>query len=174
MKRCIYFSYLKTSIGELVIGALDDRLCLLDFRYRKLRQAVDRRLMRWARVPFVMGENAAMSDAKAQVLSYLAGERQRFDIDILLLGTPFQKRVWQALGSVPYGQTASYLDVARRIGQPSAVRAVAQANGANAIALVVPCHRIIRSNGELGGYGGGLRVKKRLLLLESRGQGKLF
>ena len=97
---------------------------------------------------------------------YFRGERMDFDIPLLLAGSDFQKRVWQPLPSIPYGQTVSYGELAAAIGAPKSVRAVANANGANAISIILPCHRVIGSDGRLTGYGGGLRAKQYLLDLE--------
>jgi methylated-DNA-[protein]-cysteine S-methyltransferase len=97
---------------------------------------------------------------------YFRAERKRFELPLLLVGSDFQKRVWDALLGVAYGETSSYLGLAEKVGNKSAVRAVASANGANAISIIVPCHRIIGSKGELVGYAGGLRAKERLLALE--------
>jgi O-6-methylguanine DNA methyltransferase len=115
-------------------------------------------------------------DAIRQVLEYLEGKRTDFELPLDLRGTPFQLRVWHALLEIPYGATRSYLDVARAIGNPGAVRAVGAANGANPVALIVPCHRVIQSGGKLGGYGGGLPLKRRLLAMEqsARHQGSLL
>ena len=99
---------------------------------------------------------------------YFRGERRDFDIPLLLAGSDFQKRVWQQLPRIPYGQTASYGELAAAIGSPRSVRAVANANGANAISIILPCHRIIGSDGRLTGYGGGLRAKQFLLKLEQK------
>jgi O-6-methylguanine DNA methyltransferase len=104
--------------------------------------------------------------AAAQILEYLEGKRRRFELSLDLRGTPFQREVWEALLRVPYGETCSYAEIARAIGRPAAVRAVGAANGANPIPLVVPCHRVVASGGKLGGYGGGLALKARLLALE--------
>ncbi|MFZ6015192.1 MAG: methylated-DNA--[protein]-cysteine S-methyltransferase [Patescibacteria group bacterium] len=104
----------------------------------------------------------------SQIVEYLNGSRRIFDIKLDLRGTEFQKNVWRALLDVAYGQTATYQQIANKIGQPNAVRAVANAIGANPIAIIIPCHRIIRSNGTFGDYRWGVRLKKRLLLLESR------
>lgn len=101
-----------------------------------------------------------------QLDEYFAGERVKFDLMLAPAGTPFQQRVWQALLEIPFGETASYAEVARRIGSPRAVRAVGSANGRNPIAIVIPCHRVIASDGSLGGYGGGLDRKSFLLRLE--------
>ncbi len=162
----IKIAYHKTKIGELILGSYDKKLCLLDFRYRKMRLTVDNRIKKYLKVDFVEQEDNIILETKKQIDEYLQGKRKKFSISILLIGSDFQKQVWKELLKVNYGETANYLDIAKRINNPKAVRAVASANGANAIALIVPCHRIIESNGGLGGYGGGLSVKKRLLNLE--------
>ena len=102
-----------------------------------------------------------------QLIEYFDGVRKNFDIPLLTIGTDFQKSVWDGLIKIPYGTTASYLELSKNIGYEKAVRAVASANGANAISILIPCHRIIGSNGDLVGYAGGLPVKKKLLELES-------
>jgi methylated-DNA-[protein]-cysteine S-methyltransferase len=104
--------------------------------------------------------------AAAEILEYLEGKRTEFGIPLDLRGTEFQRRVWNALLEIPYGETRSYHTVARSIGRPRAVRAVGAANGANPVSLVVPCHRVIAADGRLGGYGGGLELKARLLAME--------
>jgi methylated-DNA-[protein]-cysteine S-methyltransferase len=109
-----------------------------------------------------------LDEAVRQLRDYFAGERWRFDLPLDFNGTPFQMRVWRALLQVPYGETRSYRHIAESIGAPAAVRAVGAANGANPIAIVVPCHRIIGSSGKLTGYGGGLPNKKLLLELEAK------
>lgn len=164
----INIQYHKTKIGELILGSFDDRLCLLDFRYRKMRTTVDNRLKAWLKAEFLEQDCAIIIKAKEQIDEYLAGIRKEFDIPLLMIGTDFQKSVWSALIKVSYGSTSTYLQLAKNINNEKAVRAVASANGANAIALAVPCHRIIESSGDLGGYGGGLTIKKRLLELEQR------
>ena len=123
--------------------------------------------------------NAAFApnrEAIRQVLEYLDGKRTDFDVPLDLRGTPFQQAVWHALLAIPYGETRSYADVARSVGKPDAVRAVGTANGANPVPLVVPCHRVIQSGGKLGGYGGGVDLKRRLLAMEQslRHQGSLL
>ncbi len=167
MKNQIQIQYYKTKIGELVLGTYQDKLCLLDYRYRKMRTTVDNRLKRILNAEFIEQNNAILEETKKQIDEYLNQQRTEFDIPILLLGTDFQKQVWKALMTIEYGTTASYLDLAKIINNEKAVRAVATANGANAIALVVPCHRIIGNDGKLVGYGGGLSTKKKLLDLEN-------
>jgi methylated-DNA-[protein]-cysteine S-methyltransferase len=110
-------------------------------------------------------------DALRQLQAYFAGTLRRFDLRVAPAGTPFQQRVWRTLMDIPYGETVSYAEVARRIGQPAAVRAVGAANGRNPVAIVIPCHRVIGSDGRLVGYGGGLAAKEALLALERRSGG---
>jgi O-6-methylguanine DNA methyltransferase len=104
-----------------------------------------------------------------QIQEYLEGKRTRFDLPLDLRGTSFQLEVWSALREIPYGETRSYAQQARAVGRPRAVRAVGTANGANPLSLVVPCHRVIATGGKLGGYGGGLDLKRRLLAMEQSG-----
>jgi O-6-methylguanine DNA methyltransferase len=101
-----------------------------------------------------------------QLLEYFAGKRRDFDFPLAPQGSPFQRRVWYVLRSIPHGEAWSYADVARRLGMPGAARAVGHANGANPIPIVIPCHRVVASDGSIGGYSGGLEVKRRLLALE--------
>lgn len=110
---------------------------------------------------------AILDAAAAQLAAYFAGERRTFDLPLAPVGTEFQRAVWQALRDIPHGETISYGELARRIGRPRAVRAVGAANGRNPLAIVVPCHRVIGSDGSLTGYGGGLPIKRQLLALEA-------
>ncbi|HZA12592.1 methylated-DNA--[protein]-cysteine S-methyltransferase [Mycobacterium sp.] len=111
-------------------------------------------------------DDAAFADAVEQLNAYFAGERTRFDLDMELVGTTFERRVWAALQTIPYGETRSYGEIAEQIGAPGAFRAVGRANGRNPIGIIVPCHRVIGANGGLTGYGGGLDRKRALLDLE--------
>ncbi|MHB8328983.1 MAG: methylated-DNA--[protein]-cysteine S-methyltransferase [Acidimicrobiales bacterium] len=104
--------------------------------------------------------------AAAQLTKYFAGERLEFELPLELAGTSFQRQVWLALAEIPYGRTISYAELARMVGRPAAFRAVGQANGANPVPIVLPCHRVVASGGGIGGYGGGLTMKRRLLALE--------
>lgn len=162
----VHIQYHQTKIGELILGSFDDRLCLLDYRYRKMRSTVDKRIKTGLKADFEEHDDAVLTVAREQLSEYLHGNRREFDIPLLMVGTDFQKNVWDALMKIPYASTASYLELADATGNTQAVRAVASANGANAIAIAIPCHRIIESNGDLGGYGGGISIKKRLLKLE--------
>jgi O-6-methylguanine DNA methyltransferase len=123
-------------------------------------------------VPLVPGRNRWLDALRVQLAEYFAGQRRQFDLPLVIRGTPFQDRVWQALLTIPYGDTWSYRDLAERIGQSAATRAVGTANGMNRIAIVIPCHRVVNADGRLGGYGGGVWRKQLLLDLE-RGQGSL-
>ena len=162
----IHIQYHKTNIAEFIIGSFEGKLCLLDFRYRKMRTAVDNRIKKELNAEFIEQSDEIIEITKIQLAEYLAGDRREFDIPLLPVGSEFQKSVWNVLMNVPYGTTSTYLQLAHAIGNEKAVRAVAGANGANAIAIIIPCHRIIGSDGELVGYGGGLTVKQRLLKLE--------
>ena len=166
----IHIQYFKTGIGELILGSFEGQLCLLDYRYRKMRQAVDERIRKGLNAEFTEKDDEILSLIRMQLEEYLSGNRTRFDLPLLMVGTGFQKAVWNALTEVPYGKTATYLELAKSLGNEKAVRAVAAANGANALAIVVPCHRIVGSRGELTGYSGGLAVKQRLLQLEQGGR----
>ena len=115
--------------------------------------------------------SAALRLAARQLEEYFAGRRRSFDLPLGPAGTPFQVSVWLALETIPYGQTVTYAELAGRVGRPRACRAVGQANGANPLPIVYPCHRVVAAGGRLGGYGGGLDVKRRLLCLESAGLG---
>lgn len=162
----INIQFYKTKYGEFILGSFDNRLCLLDFRYRKMRTTVDNRIKKGLDAEYIESDNELLKKTRQQLQEYFNRQRREFDIPLLTIGTDFQKSVWDALIEVPYGKTSTYLDLAKKINNEKAVRAVASANGANSIGLIIPCHRIIGSNGELVGYGGGLPIKKRLLKLE--------
>jgi methylated-DNA-[protein]-cysteine S-methyltransferase len=112
-------------------------------------------------------DDAAFAGARAQLAEYFAGARRTFDLALALDGTPFQLLVWEQLRAIPYGETISYGELARRLGKPDAARAVGLANGRNPISVIVPCHRVIGADGSLTGFGGGIERKRRLLALES-------
>lgn len=162
----INIQYFKHPYAEFVLGSYDNKLCLCDFRYRKMRQSVDNRIQRGLNASFIENNDDVLENTKQQLQQYFLGERSVFDIPLLMVGSDFQKSVWNALHKVKYSQTATYQDLASSIDNSNAVRAVGSANGANGLAIIIPCHRIIGSQGELVGYGGGLALKKRLLELE--------
>lgn len=154
--------------GVLLLGSFGDRLCLCDWQAGRHHDRVMRRLARALRATFSEGTSAVVECAAAQLDAFFAGERRLFDVPLLFVGTGFQKTVWDELLKIPFGHTVSYGEVAMRIGKPTAVRAVANANGANALSIFVPCHRVIGGDHSLTGYGGGLPAKRMLLALEGR------
>ena len=162
----INIQYYKTKYAEFILGSFEDKLCLLDFRYRKMRETVDNRLKNGFKAKFVECDDDILKETRKQLDEYFDMTRKVFTIPLITVGTNFQKSVWEALLKVPYGTTSSYLHLAKDINNEKAVRAVASANGANSIGIIIPCHRIIGSNGKLTGYGGGLPLKKKLLELE--------
>ena len=158
----------RTEIGGLVLGSFRGKLCLLGFRGREMRRTVDDRIKKALNAEFVEHDDEILEKTRTQLDQYFKGLRRKFDIPVLTVGTDFQKRVWNVLMKVPYGDTSTYLRLAKDVGNERAVRAVGNANAANPISIIVPCHRIIGSDGELVGYGGGLSVKRRLLELERK------
>lgn len=163
----INIQYYKTQYAEFILGSFNGKLCMLDYRYRKMRDSVDKRLQKALNAEYIEMDDAVLQETRKQLEEYLDMKRQKFDIPLLMCGTEFQKSVWEALLKIPYGKTASYLELSKTIGNEKAVRAVANANGANAIGIIIPCHRIIGTNGTLTGYAGGLPLKKILLELEN-------
>lgn len=159
----IHIQYYRTPFTELILGSFEERLCLLDFKDRKKRKSLDRRIQKGLDAVYVEQDNTLLRQTKKELDEYFAGERKTFDLPLLTVGTPFQLKVWETLQSIPYGMTATYAQLAQKAGRPEAVRAVANAVGDNAIAIIIPCHRIIGSGGTLTGYAGGLPLKQRLL-----------
>ncbi len=162
----ISIQFFKTPYGELVLGSYEEKLCMGDWRYRKMRTVIDNRLKNGLDASFIEEDSDVLKAAKEQLNEYFNYKRKCFDIPLLMVGTEFQKSVWNTLIKIPFGTTASYAELAQQIDNKKAVRAVANANGANAISIFIPCHRIIGSSGELRGYAGGLQTKKKLLELE--------
>lgn len=156
-----------TPLGEMLALISEHGLCLLEFSERTKGLAREIAQVEAARGgPARAGESALAAQLGRELAEYFAGRRRHFDMPLDLVGTPFQQSVWHALLAIPYGQTRSYAEQARSIGKPTATRAVASANGNNKISLVVPCHRVIGSDGSLTGYGGGVARKEWLLALE--------
>ena len=166
MKR-INIQYYQSPVGEMILGSYQNQLCLADWCYRKQRKAIDKRMHKKLDASYIEKQDALLSETITQLDEYFQQSRSEFTLPLLFVGSDFQKTVWQALCDIPYGNVANYTDLAKRIGNINAVRAVANANGANAISIIVPCHRIIGSNGALVGYAGGLSAKETLLQLEN-------
>lgn len=154
--------------GELLLGSVEDKLCLCDWTNSSRAASNRRRVARLLSADFVVGGSDVLSQTATQLDEYFAGERREFDVPLRLVGSEFQQRVWNALLTVPYGERYTYLYIAHRASKPKAARAVAQAIGTNAVSILVPCHRIIGSDGSLTGYAGGVEAKQWLLDLERR------
>lgn len=167
MSASIFIKYHKTSYGELLLGSYEDQLCICDWRYRKMREQIDKRIQGQLNAAYKESNSAIIEETIFQLEEYFAATRKQFEIPLLLLGSDFQKSVWEALITIPYGETNTYLGLSKKLGNEKAIRAVATANGANAISIIVPCHRIIGSDGSMVGYAGGLPTKKKLLELEN-------
>ncbi|MEM0554397.1 MULTISPECIES: methylated-DNA--[protein]-cysteine S-methyltransferase [Aeromonas] len=155
----IRYDILPTRCGDLLVAINEHGLVHVDF-VRGLRALPD--MSGWQQ------DAAALAPFLAEFDAYFAGREQRFSLPLAARGTAFQQAVWQALCDIPYGETRSYSDIARAIGNPDAVRAVGAANGRNPLSIIVPCHRVIGQNGSLTGYAGGLEIKKVLLALEKQ------
>jgi AraC family transcriptional regulator of adaptative response/methylated-DNA-[protein]-cysteine methyltransferase len=167
--EAVSLAWIASPVGPLVAGATSEGVCLLEFSDRRMLEAQLKALRQRLGAPLVPGRNRWLDQLRKQLDEYFAGERREFDLPLVIRGTPFQEQVWRTLLEIPYGHTWSYRDVATRIGQSGATRAVGTANGMNRIAIVIPCHRVVNADGRMGGYGGGLWRKQFLLDLE-RGQ----
>ena len=154
----MYYCYLDTPIGELLLAGEDGALAMIGFPKGSMRRDPE--------TDWIYNEKP-LAKARQQLEEYFGGTRKEFDLPLRIKGTEFQVSVLNALQEIPYGKTASYGEIARRIGRPKAVRAVGAANGRNPIPIVVPCHRVIGSSGDLTGFGGGLDTKAALLRLEA-------
>jgi AraC family transcriptional regulator of adaptative response/methylated-DNA-[protein]-cysteine methyltransferase len=155
-------------IGILNIAATEDGICWLDFADKPTAEKRLNSFVKKLNGVVTNNNNLHINELEIQLKEYFEGKRKQFTVKLFIEGTPFQKEVWAALQSIPYGVTRSYKEQSTAINKPKAVRAVANANGMNPISIVVPCHRVIGSNGQLTGYGGGLYRKKFLLELESK------
>lgn len=158
------YRFLETPVGGLLLARDDAGL-----RFIRFAAGADLKVGPYDDDTDKVGpyDDRAFDDVVAQLTEYFEGKRRSFDLPLAPEGTPFQQRVWRALHDIPYGQTISYGELASRIGQRSASRAVGLANGSNPLPIVIPCHRVIGASGKLTGYGGGLRIKEQLLALES-------
>jgi AraC family transcriptional regulator of adaptative response/methylated-DNA-[protein]-cysteine methyltransferase len=166
---CVFLSWLRSPLGPLVAGATAEGVCLLEFTDRRMLEAQFAAVRKVFDAPAVPGTNDHLERLQVELADYFAGSLRAFSVPLVCPGTAFQRRVWEQLLAIPYGQTRSYEQLAVAVGHPKAVRAVGRANGLNRIAILIPCHRVVNKNGELGGYGGGLRRKQFLLDLEHTG-----
>jgi AraC family transcriptional regulator, regulatory protein of adaptative response / methylated-DNA-[protein]-cysteine methyltransferase len=160
-------AWIKTTLGPMIAIADDKELYLLEFSTkRKLNTELKRLTKRGFSI--TQGNAAPINSIEQELKAYFAGKLTEFKTPYRILGTPFQQQVWEALCQIPYGETCSYAQQSTKLGKPTAYRAVANANGANQLSIIVPCHRVIASDGTLGGYGGGLTIKQKLLALEKQ------
>lgn len=168
MKK-IKVAYYQSPAGELLLGSYDETICLCDWVANKRRGVIDRRICGDLNATYEEGSSIIIDEATRQLNEYFAGKRQNFSISVLSVGTQFQCGIWQELMKIPYGATVSYGEMARRIQNPKAIRAVASAIANNPISIFVPCHRVIGSDCKLTGYAGGLKAKQMLLDIERKG-----
>jgi AraC family transcriptional regulator of adaptative response/methylated-DNA-[protein]-cysteine methyltransferase len=162
----IVVSWLESPLGPIVAAANEIGICLLEFTDRRMLETQFEILKKLFSCAIVPGENAHLVTLRKELEAYFAGNLQQFSLPLIYPGSPFQVRVWDQLLRIPYGETRSYEELARRVGSASAQRAVGHANGTNRIAILIPCHRVVNKDGKLGGYGGGLWRKQYLLDLE--------
>jgi len=165
-RTIIHVSRILSPLGPLLAGATNRGICLLEFSDRRMLETQLTRLQTRLNAEILPGRSPHFDPLQTQLAEYFEGRRKEFDLPLLTAGTRFQEHVWESLRTIPCGGTRSYQQQAEAIGQPSAVRAVARANGDNRIAILIPCHRVIGKNGRLTGYGGGLWRKRALLELE--------
>jgi len=165
--RAIVTTMIDTPLGPMIAGATDDGICLLEFTDRRMLPSELETITRRLRRPTVAGSHPHLECLREQLVEYFAGERRSFDLPLVAPGSPFQERTWAELRALSAGATVSYEELAERVGRPRAQRAVGTANGANRIAVVVPCHRVVRKSGETGNYGGGRWRKAWLLAHEA-------
>ena len=158
----------------MIAGAVDHGICLLEFSDRRMLNTEYRDLERYFKTSVHEEENDYFMPLRKQLKEYFEGSRKEFSLPLVTPGTLFQQAVWKELLNIPFGSTRSYLEQAEALNRPDSVRAVANANGMNRISIIIPCHRVIGSDGHLTGYGGGLKRKQWLLDHESKYSGKPF
>ena len=173
-KQWIAISRIETPIGPLLAGANEDGICLLEFTDRRMLETQIKILEKRLNAELYSGKSPYFKPLAKQIAEYFSGDRHEFDIPLVTPGTPFQKEVWEAITTVPFGKIRTYKQQSIQINNPKAVRAVGSANGDNRIAIIIPCHRILGNNGALVGYGGGLWRKRFLLELENPNQTRMF
>ncbi len=167
-KQIIRMQRIETPLGPMFLAATDTGVCLLEFTDRRMLETELADLQKRLGAVILLGRNAHIDQAQQQLAEYFAGQRQQFSVPLHTPGSDFQQQVWQGLGQIGYGTVSSYQAQAQLLGRPQAVRAVANANGHNRVAIIIPCHRVIGKDGQLTGYGGGLARKQWLLEHERR------
>ena len=162
----VNIQYYNSPCGELILASVDNKLCLCDWYEMPCAERNMRRLKRLLDADFITETTTILEQAKEQLDEYFAGTRKTFDVPLHIVGTDFQRQVWDVLLKIPYGETRSYKEIAIDINNIKGIRAVAQAIGANGICIFIPCHRVIGSNHSLTGFAGGLEAKRILLGIE--------
>jgi AraC family transcriptional regulator, regulatory protein of adaptative response / methylated-DNA-[protein]-cysteine methyltransferase len=163
---------IETPLGEMVAGATDEGVCLLEFTDRRMLPTEYKDLTRQLMTTVEDGENKHLKILRKQLKEYFDGRRKEFSVPLVTPGSEFQQAVWKELQNIQFGSTRSYQEQAIALNRPDSVRAIANANGMNRISIVIPCHRVIGSNGRLTGYGGGLKRKRWLLDHEKKYSGQ--
>ena len=166
-QRVIATTTIDTPIGLMYAAAIDRGICLLDFADREIVEIQVARLQKTFKAELHHGENSHLRALQLELDEYFDKQRELFTVPLVLSGTEFQNKAWKELQNIPYGETRSYKQQAKKIGNPKAVRAVATANANNRIAILIPCHRVIATNGDLAGYAGGLWRKEFLIDMEN-------
>jgi AraC family transcriptional regulator, regulatory protein of adaptative response / methylated-DNA-[protein]-cysteine methyltransferase len=166
---CVFLTWMPSPLGPLVAGATEDGICLLEFTDRRMLETQFATVRKLFQTPVLPGDNKHLDRLRRELDDYFAGKLRNFQVPLVYPGTTFQRKVWGELLKIPYGETRSYYDLAKAVGDAKAVRAVGTTNGRNRIGIVIPCHRVVNKDGNLGGYGGGLRRKQYLLNLEQLG-----
>jgi AraC family transcriptional regulator, regulatory protein of adaptative response / methylated-DNA-[protein]-cysteine methyltransferase len=169
--RIITLTRIETPLGPMMAGAVDEGVCLLEFTDRRMLETQLSVVAKRFNAPLIQGTHPHFDALTRELSEYFAGRRKNFSVPLAAPGTSFQQLVWDELRRIPYGSTRSYKQQAEAIKMPEAVRAVANANGMNRISIIIPCHRVIGSDGQLTGYGGGLWRKKWLLDMEAQSAG---
>ena len=167
LRNKIFFRDVESALGPMIAGAGAEGVAFLEWHDRGGVERIKERVIKRYKCELVPGNCEHLDQLEQEVTGYFEGRSRQFNVSIAVTGTAFERRVWESLQQIPYGQTRGYGELANQLGRPGAARAVGRANGANYLSIVIPCHRVIEANGNLRGYGGGLWRKRRLLDLES-------
>ncbi len=167
-KNIISVTRIPTPLGPMLAGATEEGICLLEFTDRRMLETQIKRLRKYLKAELLPGESPFFDPLKKELEEYFEGQRKEFSIPLVTPGSEFQRKVWEVLKEIPYGKTRSYKDQAIAVGNLKAIRAVATANGDNRIAILIPCHRVIGSDGQMTGYGGGIWRKQWMIEMERR------
>ncbi|MBI1266663.1 MAG: methylated-DNA--[protein]-cysteine S-methyltransferase [Cryomorphaceae bacterium] len=168
-----YIHY-ESPVGRMILASHEGELVMTDWYYRKQRDLIDKRVSAFLNADPILQSDSLLMETERQLTAYFKGRLKIFDLPIKYCGSEFQQRVWIKLNEIPFGELNTYKQLALELGSLKSIRAIAAANGANSLSLLVPCHRVVGSNGSLVGYAGGLEAKRKLLALERGGFGDLF